>query len=426
MPATYNDDKFTLSKIDTKFNCNIKGYYDSDQVVNMADNILNFFTPDAKEWVLLHEIGHHFDLGSKDLYIGVAEVWVNLYASFYQSRFVYENKANYWMHEGSTGESNLAQKLYNKGTLLQDFPHRQRAHFLMALFTLDNHDSSVFRSYNIRTMNDPDILNNLLRSITIFIKDQYNVNVAPFIERVIYKGIPWLNLTNIYDLVESKSFRMPCFYYSSNETDYPRYRFEEHNLKLITNLRLCSTNNGSPKNIKITIEDLELKEERVHVNSLIRKISKSDIELRSSEDVFVIWGGINKTAVVLPAYTFCSSRTNYKCAVAPKLLTYDERNPYQLFPPFRFDIFGYGDKLIAVVQIDTKNQKMLIKTLVEEGHWKFPSNKGAYVEMKLYNSLNLQVASYKINGTNAPVGDIWFDIGLNYTFELISREKNRV
>ncbi|KAL6957872.1 hypothetical protein U1Q18_045921 [Sarracenia purpurea var. burkii] len=351
----------------------VQAYYTDDRVVIMGDTISDFFRTGAET-----------------------------------SRFVFQNRADYWMQQE---DSSLVQKLYDKKTVLQNWGLRPRAHFLMALFTVDNHNSSLFRSYNIRTMNDPDILNNVLKSITIFIKDQCNINVAPFIEPVIYKEIPWLNLTNIYDLVESNSFRMPCFFYPSNETVYTANQFQE-SLKSTTNLRLCSTNKGRSKKIRITVENSELKNKSVRVNSVIRKISNGVIEMESSEEVFVIWGEINKTAVVLPAYTFCSSKTNYTCTVAPKLLTYENENPSRLlFPAFRFDIFGQEDALIAVLQVDTNNQKMLINTLMENGHEYFPNNEGAYVEMKLYNSLNYEVASYKINGTKTTVGETWFDIG---------------
>ncbi|XP_051168926.1 uncharacterized protein LOC127286525 [Leptopilina boulardi] len=136
----------------------------------------------AKEWVLLHEVAHQYDIsGVTDGFGNTIDVWTNVFCALYQNKF---NLKHYWLSFSESDKNEFISLYHNKGTST-NWNHRQKLHLLMNLFAYDGTDKA-FREFNIRYYSKKHVNKYVIISLILEVFfDLYEINLLPFVKKFI-------------------------------------------------------------------------------------------------------------------------------------------------------------------------------------------------------------------------------------------------
>lgn len=168
--------------------CAYYAYYSEHWIAITAD-VSQFLAPKkGEEWVLLHEVGHNYNIAPYNVNIfgfgETGEVWNNVFAAMYQQKY---SVKVHWINE-SLSEGKDTVDNYLKGKPLSSWDWRPKLHFVMSIFGYDGTDSAL-REFHLRHYQHSERrhkhFNNIVTDILEVFLDLYNVNLFPYMEKVL-------------------------------------------------------------------------------------------------------------------------------------------------------------------------------------------------------------------------------------------------
>ncbi|XP_051167243.1 uncharacterized protein LOC127285327 isoform X3 [Leptopilina boulardi] len=394
----------------------VSGYYKGNWITlsGGVDEVLQ--QNRAQEWIELHEIAHYYDIEHHSLGLGQnMEIWTNIFCFLYESKF-YSNK------QREPNKNELAE-FYQNSKSFEKWSYAKKLQFLMTLFAFDGTDKS-FREFNIRYYSKENKLNVITLILEVFL-DLYNINVLPFLKKVLnFKiDIPFISPDIEFRLLTGHPV-MPAIDFNIKPTEL-KARSRENDWRPSLSLMLLRKMKKKLVDVTFTIESpVDLTKCCLYLNNVCRDIVGNLMNIKLQADVYSIFIADEKNGKI-----YISKIDYYTISKETKIhLIVNEIPQNEVFFPlvnYKFSALGLGDENFLNILINYKHMTIGLEELLKNVH--------VYFEGKLYFLVSLErngssIFEYKINGTqenNEPLINVRHKLIVNDKIHIYHAEPGR-
>ncbi|XP_051156872.1 uncharacterized protein LOC127278944 [Leptopilina boulardi] len=365
----------------------VSGYY-KDSWITLSGGVDEVLQQNrAQEWIELHEIAHYYDIQDHSLGFGPnTEIWTNIFCFLYESKF-YSNK------QTEPVKNELAE-FYQKSKSYESWGYAKRLQFLVTLFAFDGTDKS-FREFNIRYYSKENKLNVITLILEVFL-DLYNINLLPFLKKVLNFKI---DMPLISPDVELRLLTghpvMPAIDFNIKPTEL-KARSRQSDWRPSLPLMLLRKMKKKLVDVTFTIESpVDLTNCCLYLNNDCHTIVGKQMNIKLQADVYSIFIADEKNGKI-----YISKIDYHTISKETKIhLIVNEIPQNEVFLPlvnYHFSALGLGYENFLNILINYKHMTIGLEQLLKDAH--------VYFKGELYFSISLErngssIFEYKINGT---------------------------
>ncbi|XP_051168981.1 uncharacterized protein LOC127286551 [Leptopilina boulardi] len=347
----------------------------------------------GRKWVTLHEIAHYYDISNDAFGFGpTVEIWTNIFSALYQNKFI---SKNYWFKFSKSDEKNFISFYQNNVPFVQ-WGKREKLQFLLNLFAYDGTDKS-FREFNIRYYSKEHIHKNVVIPLILEVFfDLYNINLLPFLKKVINFNVttPLVNPDLELRLLSANPV-MPAIDFNLKPTELSA-RSREKDWRQSLPLMLIRKMKKKYVNVTFTIESpIDITNSCLYLNNNCHTIVGKLINIKLLSDVYSSYIAKEENGNLYISdvnYHIISQETKIHLIV-------NEITQNSVFLPlvyYEFDAFGFSDRRFLKIFINFKTMTIGIQQLFGTIHDYFSDELYFSISLKRNGSL---IFNYDFFGT---------------------------
>ncbi|XP_043479752.1 uncharacterized protein LOC122509621 [Leptopilina heterotoma] len=258
----------------------------------VTDNIEAFLQPErGSSWILLQQFAHYYNRNETDVSFGETyNFWNDMFAILYQQRFRKQNNRS---------NSDLPFKFndisgYQNGKLFSEWKYEEKLSLFISLFGYDGTDTNV-REFRIRHMPNNQVVtsnspNNIVPTILEIFFDLYDINLLPFLMKVINFNEHSLMSYDLELLLATGKNVMPAVDFNIRPTDL-KARSEERDMREISPLMLMTELVGyNYFYANFTIESpMDLRNCCLYLNNICQTIVEKSVIIKLLSGVYSVY-----------------------------------------------------------------------------------------------------------------------------------------
>lgn len=347
--------------------------YFNSHWISVIDEIENFLKPTKESsWILLEKFAHYYN--RKEIVDGFGEIfnlWNDIFAILYQQKFQTKNNLSKFSFNSVSN--------YRKGFPFIKWSYEEKLNLFMCFFGYDGTDT-LLREFRIRYNNN---FNNIIPIILEIFLDIYDINLLPFLQKIIpFKNynIPLLSPDLELRVLSGHSV-MPAVDFNINPTQL-QIRSKERDLRKISPLMLLKKARNIYFLVKFAIESpIDLTGRCLYLNNKCHQIEGNSIKLKLLNNVYSIY-----IAEEVDNNLYVSELTYHTISknmlIQVKIDKIEENKIFLPFVHYNFDAQGISDIVFLRMFINYKDMTLAIKQLTDQIH--------DYFKDDLYFSLSLE------------------------------------
>ncbi|XP_043462008.1 uncharacterized protein LOC122498380 [Leptopilina heterotoma] len=334
--------------------------------ISVTDNIEAFLQPErGSSWILLQQFAHYYNRKETDVSFGETyNLWNDMFAIMYQQRFRKQN---------NRVNTDLPYKLndifsYQYGKLFPQWNYEEKLSLFISLFGYDGTDTNL-REFRIRHMPNNQVVtsyfpSNIVPTILEIFFDLYDINLLPFLKKVInFDEHSLLNYDFELLLATGKNV-MPAVDSRIKPTDLS-IRSEERDLREISPLMLMTEMEINYVKVAFKIiSPIDLTNCCLYLNNKCHTIYFWMMHLELPAGVYSVYIAEKKGENVYASDITYHSIKNYS------YIKVDVRNiPEDIASPlihYSFDVLDVNDNVFINIFIKYSDMTLRIKELHNE------------------------------------------------------------